>query len=669
MSEISNTNKQKSENIWLAFLGSMNLAITILVVIAIASVIGTVLKQNQPYTDYIIKFGPFWHEVFLRLGLYDVYGAVWFLVLLGFLLLSTSVCVYRNIPIILRDVLHFRLKTREKSLRTMANRHVWLLEQDLETVAGSGQQFFKRAGYRLRGKDHGDYQLFAMIKGGMSRFGYIFTHVGIVVICIGGLIDGNLPIKIKEWRGAIALEKRNIPASEVPAISRLKPQDNFSFRGNITLPEGSSSNFVFLNIRDGYLIQELPFSVELKQFRIEHYPSGQPKSFESDIIIHDKKLAKPLLKTIAVNHPLTYRGYTIFQASFGDGGSRLHLKLWPFFDPKLKTLKIDTKVFDSRKLNFMGDALGLEIMEFKPFNVFPAEKGSGKTFTNYGPSFVFKLRDAAGVATEYMNYMYPIKQDGRMFFISGMRKSVAEPYRYLHIPMDPHGTIDRFMKFQAMLSDTKQVEKIARRNANMALEKARQNNPKLRERIVDSMQHLVSLYLSGGFKGIDDEIRKQVPKDKQATVAEAYIKILRNVMETAYVDLLKEEGANTNKISAADQAFFEDAITNMAAISKYASPFYVQLDSFNQRQASGLEITRSPGKDIVYLGSGMLILGIFLMFYIMPQRLWLLLKPVDGKLEIILAGSGLRNKEDFSKLFVELTKAFELKVLDIAERR
>ena len=669
MSETSNTNKQKSENIWLAFLGSMNLAITILVVIAIASVIGTVLKQNQLYTDYIIKFGPFWHEVFLRLGLYDVYGAIWFLVLLGFLLLSTSVCVYRNIPIILRDVLHFRLKTREKSLRTMANRHEWLLEQDLETVAGSAQQFFKRAGYRLRGKDRGDYQLFAMIKGGMSRFGYIFTHVGIVVICIGGLIDGNLPIKIKEWRGAIALEKRNIPASEVPAKSRLKPQDNFSFRGNITLPEGSSSDFVFLNISDGYLIQELPFSVELKQFRIEHYPSGQPKSFESDIIIHDKKLAKPLLKTIAVNHPLTYRGYSIFQASFGDGGSRLHLKLWPFFDPKLKTLKIDTKVFGSRKLNFIGDPLGMEIMEFKPFNVFPAEKGSGKTFTNYGPSFVFKLRDAAGVATEYINYMYPIKQDGRMFFISGMRKSVAEPYRYLHIPMDPQGKIDRFMKFQAMLSDTKQVEKIARRNASEALKKARQNNPKLRERIVDSMRHLVSLYLSGGFQGIDNEIRKQVPKDKQATVAEAYIKILRNVMETAYVDLLKEEGANTNKISPADQAFFEDAVTNMAAISKYGSPFYVQLVSFNQRQASGLEITRSPGKDIVYLGSGMLILGIFLMFYIMPQRLWLLLKPVDGKLEILLAGSGLRNKEDFSKLFVELTKAFELKVLDIDERR
>jgi len=37
--------------ILLEFLGSMNLAITVLVAIAIASVIGTVLQQNEAYDD------------------------------------------------------------------------------------------------------------------------------------------------------------------------------------------------------------------------------------------------------------------------------------------------------------------------------------------------------------------------------------------------------------------------------------------------------------------------------------------------------------------------------------------------------------------------------------------------------------------------------------------
>lgn len=55
------------------FLGSMDLAITLLLTLAVASIIGTVLQQNQAYTDYVIKFGPFWFQVFESLGLYDVY--------------------------------------------------------------------------------------------------------------------------------------------------------------------------------------------------------------------------------------------------------------------------------------------------------------------------------------------------------------------------------------------------------------------------------------------------------------------------------------------------------------------------------------------------------------------------------------------------------------------
>ena len=36
----------------------MNLAIVLLVMLAIASVIGTILKQNEAYASYVIKFGP-----------------------------------------------------------------------------------------------------------------------------------------------------------------------------------------------------------------------------------------------------------------------------------------------------------------------------------------------------------------------------------------------------------------------------------------------------------------------------------------------------------------------------------------------------------------------------------------------------------------------------------
>ena len=50
-------------------LSSMRFAVSLLTVLAIASVIGTVLKQNEPYNNYLNQFGQFWFPVFESLGL------------------------------------------------------------------------------------------------------------------------------------------------------------------------------------------------------------------------------------------------------------------------------------------------------------------------------------------------------------------------------------------------------------------------------------------------------------------------------------------------------------------------------------------------------------------------------------------------------------------------
>lgn len=68
------------------------------------------------------------------------------------------------------------------------------------------------------------------------------------------------------------------------------------------------------------------FDIELKKFTVDYYETGMPKRFASDIIIHDPKQAKPKAFTVEVNHPVTYNGVTIFQSSFEDGGSAVHLK-------------------------------------------------------------------------------------------------------------------------------------------------------------------------------------------------------------------------------------------------------------------------------------------------------------------------------------------------------
>lgn len=658
MTSATSSPNRSRRSIVLEFLGSMNLAITVLMAIALASVIGTVLEQNLPYTEYIIRFGPFWHEVFAALGLYSVYSTGWFLALLGFLLVSTSVCVYRNGPGMLRDMRRYRLNIKKKSLRVMRHRREWQTPE-----AAPAEQTLTEAwtlrGYRVRRQERDGEVVLAGMKGGLNRLGYLLSHIGVVVICVGALVDGNMGLKLKELSGRVQLETRDIPASEVPPISRLAPEESAAFRGSVTVPEGATAGLVFLNIRDGYLVQELPFDIELKDFRIEHWPDGQPKSFESDLVIHDPELDEPFEHTIAVNHPLVYKGYAIYQASFGDGGSLLRLEAWPLFSGNPDPTEIEARVHRTAAFEFGGEQMTVEINDFQVFNVFPASEDQGKKFTNFGPSVTYTLRDAGGVGNQYIAYMLPVEQEGRLFFLSGVRESPAEDFRYLHIPAGPDGTMDRFLRFHALLSDPQTVQRIAATEAGSAMAGAAIDNDQLREEVVSSMVRLVGMYNQGGFAAIGEHLERNVPEERQSQVANAYMRILENVLQAAYIELMAQEGVPASEIGEGDTLFYDDAITAMGALGAYESPVLVRMTDFDHIEASGLQIARAPGMMTVYLGCLMLILGIFFMFYISHRRLWAVLEPTDGGTRVLFAGAVNRNPEEFSREFEILGNAID----------
>ena len=648
-------------NVLLDFLGSMNLAITILVIIAIASVIGTVLKQNQDYNDYIIKFGPFWHEYFKMLRLYDVYGAMWFLLLLAFLVITTSVCIYRNVPTMLHEMRNFRLNSELKFLNTMENARTWQLEQEEQTLLERLRRFLSVNGYTSRQKQHDDRTVIAGMRGKYNRIGYLLAHFGIVVICFGAFLNAKFDLTVREWLGNLKLIPNNAVISDikdVPAISTLRPGEAFAFRGNSSIPEGKSVNYTILNIRDGWVLQYLPFSIELKQFRVKQYSSGQPKSFESDLIIHDTRLKKPLQATISVNHPLIYRGYNIYQASFGDGGSHLTMKVWPFYDARLRTVDITGSVHEQRTLSTMQGPMTLEFANFKKFNVFPAPKDDPKhrKFENFGPSMVFRVRNKQGVAKEYINYMSPVELSGRYFFITGMRNSVSEDYRYIHIPADDKYTVDRFMKFEAALNDAPRMTRLAQVTVDRLMQKTPQKAG-IKSTIVNSMVDLADRFMHGGYEAIDAQIRKiSSDKAQQQKMAEAYDKVLTTMLQAVYSDVLKDEGVKSAKdITPAQERFYFDAVDALRQIYLYGSQFYVQLTDYKQVQQSTLQITRSPGNIVLLLGCAMLIAGVFLLFYISHQRLWLVLyRDEAGRQQLLFAGSGNRNAADFRAHYHDL---------------
>ena len=629
----------------------MSFAVSMLVFLGIASIIGTMLKQNEPYENYIIKLGEFWFVYFEKIGLYDVYHSIWFLIILLFLVLSTTLCIIKNTPAILKDFSVFKDSLEEKSLLSFT--HHLVIKNKKYVNTSKILHYLKQSKYKVKekSKENGDFLIVAK-KGNYQRIGYILTHIGVVIICLGGLLDGNLIFKVQELLGYKKIETLDMPASKVPEASRLSVS-NTSFRANMTLAEGSSDNVAFVRMKDGYLVQDLPFKITLKDFRINHYSTGMPKSFESDLVISDPELSQDITKTISVNHPFTYKGITIYQSDFQDGGTKLNIKLRSLFNSN-STQKIDGKIFDKVKLD--KDQITYEFNDFKKFNVLHLKEGEKEKPRNVGPSVTYKVRNSSGQAREYLSYQYPMPIEGRSFYISGMRETPQEEFKYLKIPADAKGSIDEFMLFKDALQNKTLIESVAKKIANQSTSNIDKNN-EVKESFEKSVNKLMALFGQGGFSNIAENIDKNIPANEKEKAVQTYLKIIdiaSNEIYKARFDLADKDLNQTRII------FIQDALNAYSDIFFYGVPYYFELTSYEQKEASGLQLTKSPGQFWVYLGSLSLVLGIFSMIYLHERKLWLLIKAKGG---VILALSSNRKnidfENDFKKLIQEIKKIIQ----------
>ncbi len=346
---------------WLELLGSMRLAITLLMSIALASIIGTILPQGEPYVNYQFQFGDFWFKQFLFLGLFDIYHTTWFICLLGLLLSSTSICVYRYTPSMLRAIKHWRPASAYTVLQNMPYTHS--IASDEKYMPSLINGIIHTSGKLAQKK--------ALPQGGSvirwgsgHRLGYIFTHLGIIFICLGGMLDSNLWFKWQQWTGKLTPEKRDISADQIPEKSRLSI-NNPSYRAQVNIPEGSSATFAFQNHEDGYLLQPLPLTLKLDAFNVEYHETGQPKAFVSDITVTlpDGRVKK---QSVQVNKPFEWGSLSIYQSSFGDGGTGFAVRAAPLFQTIAPDIPPLIRVFGKYKLS---NQFTLEVNDYKPINV------------------------------------------------------------------------------------------------------------------------------------------------------------------------------------------------------------------------------------------------------------------------------------------------------------
>ncbi|MFN9728278.1 cytochrome c biogenesis protein ResB [Acidovorax sp.] len=683
-------------------LSSMRFSISLLTVICIASVIGTVLKQHEPAVNYVNQFGPFWAEVFAAIQLNAVYSAWWFLLILAFLVLSTSLCIARNTPKILADLKVYKENIREQSLQAFHHK----AQADL---AGSSEAEARRIGtmlagggwkVRLQQRDTaagpGTGWMVAAKAGAANKLGYIAAHSAIVLVCIGGLLDGDLIVRAQMlWGGKTPYQGGGLIADVKPE-HRLSER-NPTFRGNLLVAEGMQSSTAILNQSDGVLLQALPFSIELKKFIVEHYSTGMPKLFASEIVIHDKATGEKIPARVEVNHPASYKGIEIYQSSFDDGGSHLKLRAVPMV-PGAKAFDVEGVVGNSTQLTNRGglpghDTLTLEFTALRTINVENfAGSGPGgtgvdvrkvdlresvesrlgaanKTVTkkelrNVGPSVTYKLRDAAGQAREFHNYMLPVDTgDGVPVFLLGVRETPSEPFRYLRVPADDQGSVDGFMRMKAALADPQMREQAVRRYVAQAVDPSRGD---LSSQLQHSALRALALFAgqgdashgktSGGLHAVSDFMEANVPEADRARAGEVLVRILNGTLFE--LGQLTRQQAGLAPLAQDDQtrAFMTQAVLSLSDAQAYPAPLAFELKDFTQVQASVFQVARAPGKHIVYLGCALLILGIFAMLYVRERRVWVWIAPQDGRTHATMALSTNRKTMDGDQEFVQLAQ-------------
>lgn len=665
-------------------LSSMRFAISALMIVCIASAIGTIASQNAPPINYVNQFGAFWAEVLTSLDVFRVYNAPWFLVIMGLMLVSTSLCLIRNTPKMLKDARSWREKVRDTSFPAFKHRvAVDLPATQTQPSLLQLEKLLKARGYAIKQSVQqpetllpGQAPVLVARKGASNRLGYIAAHLSIVVISLGGLLDSELPLKATAWwLNKEPLQMSSFQGVEVPESARL-PASTPTYRANSLIPEGAKVDVAVVPQGDGALLLDLPFELELKQFRIDYYPTGMPKLFASDVVLTDKISGEVRTATIEVNKPLIHRGIAIYQSSFDDGGSKLQLAAYPMTGAVRSVLPIEINVGQSVGLKNTNQNLSLEISGFKAINVenisgppgdeiqpldpfqkhvatvlSPAVNTSkAKTLRNIGPSINYKLRDASGQAREFHTYMLPVELDGVRVYLAGVRNSPDEQFKYLRIPADSKDSLDEFMRVRAALADPALRASAARRFAAVAAPAA------VSPALAESAEKALTAVAEGGIDSLGAMLENTVKPEERERAAEVVLRLLAGAFWELWQQSRVRDGLAALPRNDDNIRFAQLSLSAVSDAQLFDAPLLVSLKDFQEVKASVFQVTRSPGKTTVYVGCLLLTLGIFAMLYIQERRIWVWLSPKDEGATLKLAATTPRLTMDFQKEFSALSR-------------
>ncbi|MCP4499349.1 MAG: cytochrome c biogenesis protein ResB [Deltaproteobacteria bacterium] len=285
------------EGMW-RFFCSLRLTLVNLLMLGAGSVIGMVFDQTKSYAEHKAEWGSGWlGRTYDVLEFYDVFHSWWFAIVVVVLALNLIACSFERLPKIWIDIQN---PTKELSDSQLVGiKHLYrqsLNAEQLEKAKGMVSGWFKAA--PLTQNDGKSFSFFERHR--YARTGVYIVHISLLFVMFGSIfvtyngVDGMIMI-VEDTKG------RHVRAKGPGGL-------NYSLA--------------------------LPFEIKCTDFRLKTFVNGAPMEFESDLEIYDKNaVSNPVVrKTIQVNDPLEYKGFTLYQASYNPipGDQQVQLDICKF---------------------------------------------------------------------------------------------------------------------------------------------------------------------------------------------------------------------------------------------------------------------------------------------------------------------------------------------------
>ena len=262
-----------------ALISDLRLAIGLLLLIAIASGVGTAIPQQESEAFYRERYdstpwlGLINGSWLLRLQLDHVYSSSWFLALLAALALALLLCSWRRQWPALQAALRWIDYTQPRQLSKLSVAET-LTCPNPSTNLDHLAALLGQRGWQLQRQPG----RLAARRGIAGRIGPLLVHAGMVVLMLGAAW-GNL--------AGQRVEQFLAPGRTLELLDS---------RGHNQL------------------------TLALKSFAVQRDPAGRPEQFSSELNLisggQDGTATTSREAVISVNHPLRYRGMTLYQADW-----------------------------------------------------------------------------------------------------------------------------------------------------------------------------------------------------------------------------------------------------------------------------------------------------------------------------------------------------------------